>query len=462
MKTIATRERTGTSEHWSLNSFPRSERYHKFLQPSYTIHEAPSPYTENFSERHLHCVWADDHLRPPNLHSFDGQDLEVLHPGQWNHEAGPDFKAATLRIGGQVRVCDVEIHIRPMDWRNHRHHLDARYKDVGLHVCYYEGSLPIGLLPTGCIETSLQKELDRRSHFFFESIDTQAYPWDKDGHLTPLRQTFEGLADEERAAVLDAAGEERLRRKTVNVAHAIEALGASQVLYSRVLRALGYKHNADNGEQLANALPIHELRDRSACSPLSAAALLLGVSGLLPDPTCASLSGAHVCDAEQLWGVWFRNRDTLAPRSMTKDDWHLHAMRPSNHPRLRLGAAALLFTQEPRIEEELLQENPDAPLRMRDWIQRIDPRPADISFPFSPIGRERAAAILVNAVLPYVAAQTTEPLSPELLSLLPQEANNQKVRAMAHSLFGPDHNPKLYTSTLRKQGLLQFYEDFGA
>ena len=42
---------------------------------------------------------------------------------------------------------------------------------------------------------------------------------------------------------------------------------------------------------------------------------------------------------------------------------------------------------------------------------------------------------------------------PELVTL-------EAIREAAHQLLGPDHNPAMYRSGLRQQGLLQIYFDF--
>jgi hypothetical protein len=51
-------------------------------------------------------------------------------------------------------------------------------------------------------------------------------------------------------------------------------------------------------------------------------------------------------------------------------------------------------------------------------------------------------------------------MRPAFLRRLPPEENNQIVRQTAHNLLGPDHNPDLYRSGLRQQGLIQIFHDF--
>jgi hypothetical protein len=77
------------------------------------------------------------------------------------------------------------------------------------------------------------------------------------------------------------------------------------------------------------------------------------------------------------------------------------------------------------------------------------------------IGPGRAAALLNNAIVPWLAAQYPDaPSTVALLRDLPAEDDNRLIRHTAHALFGHDHNPSLYRSGLRQQGLLQIFHDF--
>ncbi len=69
--------------------------------------------------------------------SDNGSQIEVLYPGQWNVESGPDFLNARLAIDGKNITGDIEIHTYPGDWFAHGHTSDPKYKNVILHVVRY-------------------------------------------------------------------------------------------------------------------------------------------------------------------------------------------------------------------------------------------------------------------------------------------------------------------------------------
>lgn len=418
------------------------------------LQEIQGRFEDQFSERHLHCVWYDPRYRPLNLHAVTGERIQVLQAGEWNLEAGPDFLNATLEIDGRRVQGDVEIHIRAADWRAHGHQADPRYGNVRLHVCFYPGTLPEDELPPGCLQLALQPQLGVQRPFHFEAIDCRAYPWEVSGDAHPLAKPLGQLDEEQRIALLEQAGAERLRRKTQRMYEHISAAGPGQGLYRTLLRSLGYKQNGAVMEWLAERLPLEELRSQCGKDAKAAYALLLGVAGLLP---------AEESDASRdLWARWWKRADRFHNRLLPSDVWQLDGMRPANHPARRLWAAAHWFTQPEAIEATVLQIKEcwhERAMELLDCPENpCEPHP----FPGSQLGPQRKACILVNALLPYCLCLGSIESTDELLSNLPREANNQRIRRMATLLWGPDHHPRIYRSTICKQGLLQFYEDYVA
>ena len=202
--------------------FPRAASYRAWMTPDTprVCDHGPAQLPDPFTERHIQCVWADTRLRPTALQSHRGEAVAVSQPGRWNLEAGPDFLDAVLLVGPEQRRMqgDVEIHIRPGDWAAHGHNRDARYHRVIAHVCYHGGALPPEALPPGTIQLSLGSSLATDPAFSFESIDTTAYPYAvTDTVAPPCTAILQGWHPDRREALLDAAGEERLRLKVTHL-----------------------------------------------------------------------------------------------------------------------------------------------------------------------------------------------------------------------------------------------------
>jgi len=430
------------------------------------------PYTE----RHLQCVWFDPALRPSALVTSEGEAVEVEDPGVWNLEAGPDFLGAALRIGaGRRRISgDVEVHIHPNDWRAHGHRDDPRYARVCAHVTFFAGALESGELPRGAVQLALRAPLAARSAFSFDTIDVAAYPYAARAEVPPCQQVLRGWTPDARQQVLDAPGQERLRRKAVRLALRREEAGAAQLVYEEVLAAFGYKHNKLAFRALAARVPVAELQERCAGDARLAQAILLGVYSLLPERLAPRWDEPTRVHVRLLWDHWFKQRERWAGRLMEASAWRTAGLRPPNQPVRRIAAAAALFAKSRPAFARLASPDRAGAARVVREVQAELARAGDAYWdrrlawggpvaraPIALVGGERIQLIVTNLVIPLLAADgSVEPFAPDLLASLPPEGDNQVVRQTAHNLFGPHHPASLHRTGVRKQGLIQIFHDY--
>ncbi len=85
-------------------------------------------------EDFLHYVWKYQLFSKKKLQTTSKESLEIISTGVHNHNAGPDFLNAKIRIDGQLWAGNVEIHLKASDWYAHQHEKDANYDAVILHV----------------------------------------------------------------------------------------------------------------------------------------------------------------------------------------------------------------------------------------------------------------------------------------------------------------------------------------
>lgn len=455
--------------------FPLSQDFRALCSGPGCVRETHAPFDDFlYSERHLQALWYDVQYRPTELVTMDGERVTVEHPGDWNLEAGPDFLGASLLLSNpQRRIAgDVEIHIRPADWRAHRHGNDPRYDNVCLHVCYFPGVLDADELPPGCLQLSLRSAIRAIPDFSFENIDPMAYPYAVRGPETPCSRILRDWDEERRGALLDAAGQERLRVKTLRIRSGIAEHGAEQAFYEEFLCALGYKNNKIPFRTLAIRLPLQYLRRLSGDDPLRAYAVLLGCSGLLPTALGEDWSPDGRKLIRQCWDHWWPLAASLEPHGMSFTDWQIGGMRPTNAPMRRLMAAAWLFCSPTRFPEQFLQLDSSSP---KKWLQQLAPLLACTDAPYWPnylslsgeplekpiqlLGRDRIAALTCNVFLPFFVARHPS-AAPVAFHELPAESQNRLMKRTAESLFGLKHNARLYSSALRRQGLLEIFQDF--
>ncbi|MBP6756675.1 MAG: DUF2851 family protein, partial [Bacteroidia bacterium] len=67
-------------------------------------------------EDFLHYLWKFKKFDLLNLRTFTGEEITIIHVGQYLELAGPDFFNAQITIGNQKWAGNVEIHIKSSDW----------------------------------------------------------------------------------------------------------------------------------------------------------------------------------------------------------------------------------------------------------------------------------------------------------------------------------------------------------
>ncbi|MBN2301408.1 MAG: DUF2851 family protein [Lentisphaerae bacterium] len=427
----------------------------------------------NYTERHLQCLWSDSTIRPSTLISSNGEDIVVEYPGRWNLEAGPDFLGAILRVGPEQRLIrgDVEIHIRPEDWQSHGHDGDRRYNNVRVHVTYFSDRRGSDALP-GMLTINLRDSLLPDCSIYLEDIDILAYPYAPFLTQPPCAQILSRMPSDDHAAILVAAGEERLRLKTARVLRSIQNKGPDQSFYELIMTALGYKNNSTQFRTLSRMIPLEMLLQESNGDVSKAYVLLLGTSGLLPADIQSGWDAETKTFVRMLWDKWWRLRPQQQNKVMSASEWKIAGLRPQNHPVRRLAAAATLFTHKPRIAENLTlldTSNPKLWFKVvyqaiREamifdyWDKRLVFGGGICKSTIALTGAHRLAGIVANVVIPFVAASGGSVTN--LLDHLPPSEDNTFIRHTAVMLFGRDHNPALHENGLSQQGLLQIFNDF--
>ena len=364
--------------------------------------------SEPLTERHVQALWYDGDLRPTDLVTSVGEAVRVVHPGEWNLEAGPDFKDAVLEVGGRRVVGDVEVHIRPSDWTAHLHAGDAAYSNVVAHVTWMCGPPPASL-PEGAVTICIGAVVAADPMFSPEQIDLAAYPFSRlPGPERPCRACIGG-SPELAAMVLSEAGRRRMAVK----ARRFEAILAlrrgerEQVFYEEFMAALGYKRNAKGFRAVAAAVPC-------------------GVLAAEPDNAASALAAA---------GSFV--------------SWSRSGVRPGNSPERRLAAAAELFAHGGALFlADVASFSPEALKSMMRILTRG-----------GCLGRGRAAAVIANVVLPFAIAERRVDGPPEWL---PPEDVSLPARLTAFRIFGRDHSPAAHYAGngLLIQGLVQIHRDF--
>ncbi len=287
-------------------------------------------------EDFLHFLWRWRRFDVQDLQTTDGQSLEVVHPGEPNTHAGPDFFNARIRIGDTLWAGNVEMHLRASEWLAHGHDTDRAYDNVVLHVVLDEDE-PV-LRPDGqrlpClalrsrIPTGLLEQYHRLMH---------ACEW------VPCARHLSDVSAIVKVNWLDRLLVERLQEKTNAVARRVaEADGQwEEAFYRQLAHGFGLKINAETFEALARITPL-SLLARHGDNRLQLEALLFGQAGLLEDtPTDDEYAQALAREYQFL-----RHKYQLRPLAVSQ--WKFFRLRPTSFPTVRIAQLAALLHRTPR------------------------------------------------------------------------------------------------------------------
>ena len=331
----------------------------------------------------LHEAWRRaDGSRVP-LSTADGKQYRVLYSGMPGGSYGPDFRDAVLESDdGSEVVGDVEVHREPGDWFVHGHDTDPKYGRVTFHAVATKlanGSAT----PRAAAVNSLGFEVAELS--IGQLIDDHGEPTFKISGGASTDDAESSLGD-----WLDAMGDERFALKISSMRTDVERFGPDLALQMAIFECLGYPRNRGAFRHLAKRLPW---------------AFLAGLAPLDTDANDGRDGESRlVARAAKLlsWAAGFGERPRWSPvRRLAGDvpSWTGAAGRPSNRPEARLAAAAYLVAA---------WWCGGGPLRHALNAIGDAERSSNVRGRYcvgdGALGVGRAGEIVVNAVLPVLAA----------------------------------------------------------
>jgi hypothetical protein len=284
------------------------------------------------TEDYLHYIWKFGKFNSINLNTSDGQPIEIISKGVHNHNAGPDFLEAKIKIGQTLWVGHVEIHVKSSDFNTHKHQYDDAYNTVILHVVF-EHDAEVKLKNGSELPTLILKDYIVTSNFErYKSFISHKAP------IVCEKQIHE-VPDFMVTSWWDRMAFERLERKTAVLFNELKELKGDweEVLYRQLLRYFGMKVNGLAMSDLATLLPFSIVR-KEADSLLSVEALFFGQAGMLNEIDASDEYGSRL-RAEYLY---LKQKYQLF--GMKAEQWRFSKMRPPNFPTMRLAQLAVLFS----------------------------------------------------------------------------------------------------------------------
>ncbi len=441
--------------------------YHKLLSPQPDrVAERGQAY-RCFSERHLQAMWMEQKYFH-SLITLDGEAIEVLSPGIWNGEAGPDFLKAEVRIGKRQVRGNVEIHLAESDWMAHGHHKDPNYNDVILHVLFWEPKERKLDLPTVCVEPKLTIPMGRITSL----IDLDLYPYRRFvGAGSCAKTLFRSIGEEKVRTLLHSAADWRLEEKRRHLSQWVRT--PELRLQAGIAMALGYKQNSRAFLDLF--LWLQEWRHRSQQEILAVA---MGSCGFFESKFQDKWGESEAY--RELQETWMGFNTTVLEQTTLV----LHGIRPLNHPVRRLAYLAAALSDQDlllapfltiwaenwsalspvALRKKLLEGIPDYTSSHFSHHYTFETTAREALLPL--VGETLKKQILVNTILPLLHEGIELRRDPgeviafnQLYSRLPASGSG-KSKYLVHRFFGDTPKGDLLKKARIEQGAFQVHRDF--
>lgn len=279
-------------------------------------------------EKLMQFVWAHKlWVHTPLRTSADNLPVKIINPGSLNSDAGPDFFNASIKIGDQRWVGNIELHLRASDWYRHGHDRDRAYDSVILHVVQVD-DMPIKR-PDGSVIPQITVRCTPEAAARCNQLMMSATA------SLPCAETIRNLPSIYHTEWLTALSVDRLYHKSERILKLVEFAEGDweAAAYITMARALGFGLNSDPFEVLAKNLPLKFL-NRHRDDLIIMEALIFGSAGLIPAPQSDEVP--YLTRLRQEYLFMARKFSLTAPALQ----WKLSRTRPQNFPHRRLAILA--------------------------------------------------------------------------------------------------------------------------
>ena len=289
-------------------------------------------------EQLLHYVWKHKLFPLVELKTTDGKPVEVIDPGLHNHNSGPDFFNAKVKISQTLWVGNVEIHNKSSDWFLHGHDKDQAYDNVVLHVT---GKPDIEVTNTAgqYIPQMVLEVPSTIRENYEELLRTDQYP--------PCYQIIPDLTTLNIHAWMAALQTERLEQKTEAIIRRVKRMNGSweNAYFLTLARNYGFGINGDTFEEWATHIPFSAIahhRDKL----FQIEAVFMGQAGLLDINAIPeryqqeALNEGYYAKLRNEY-LYLAHKFSLCPMDYKR--WKFLRLRPQNFPHIRLSQLANLY-----------------------------------------------------------------------------------------------------------------------
>jgi hypothetical protein len=285
-------------------------------------------------EEFLHYLWKYSLYYKDRLSDSEGNPIEVINPGEYNHDSGPDFFNARIRIAGTEWAGNVEIHTKSSHFESHGHHRDHAFDNVILHIVAETDRR----VRNARGEEVLTAQIDYDNSLFEKYTELINNPY-----VIACQRGIEKIDKFFIRHWLSSVVVERLLGKSESVMATLSRTGNDweETFYITLSRYFGFRVNTEPFEMLANALPFKILR-KHADNIFQIEALLFGTSGMLDEGLFRNAIN------DDYYKDLLREYKILSAKYSLRPIhgwlWKFSRLRPVNFPTVRISQLAAMLS----------------------------------------------------------------------------------------------------------------------
>jgi len=285
-------------------------------------------------EEFLHYLWKYGLFYKDRFTDTEGNLIQVISPGDYNHDSGPDFFNARIRTGDTDWAGNVEIHTKASHFDAHGHNRDHSYDNIILHVVADVDKKVRNAIG----EELLTVRMEYDPELFNNYLDLINNPFiiGCHGEIEKIDRFFI-------KHWLGALVVERLEDKCGAIRNIFSTTGNDweETFYRLLSRYFGFRVNTEPFEMLATALPFKTI-GKHLDNRFQVEALLFGTAGMLED----GLFRDAIFD--NYYKDLIREYNFLSLKYSIKPVhgwlWKFSKLRPVNFPTIRISQLAAMLT----------------------------------------------------------------------------------------------------------------------
>jgi hypothetical protein len=279
-----------------------------------------------FEEKLFQFIWQNRCFDQKHLHTLQGDVVEIIAQGNLNHQGGPDFLNAKIKIGQNIWVGHIELHLKTSDWNKHKHQFDKKYDNVILHVVFQNDiDFETQNLPILELNGRISRQLLNVYHQQMKNSDLLLCK-----NLGKDVPSIIWTNWKERLML------ERLQKKASSIQLDYEILNKdwNQVAYIQMAKYFGVPSNKDNFHQLAFNIDYRILL-KNHQNLFAIESILFGTSGLVDIES----KEKYPNNLKEEFEFWQQKYDL---KKMKSYQWQWLRMRPNSFPTIRIALFSAL------------------------------------------------------------------------------------------------------------------------